>query len=259
MSGATGYGEALGALTKALERIGLPVGRVLMLHVRLRGLHEATSLDYADCTRLVLDAVDAFGPRAVLVPAFTYSFAKSGVFHRVHSRAETGRFSEEVRLNHARYRTPDPMFSVLDTKEWLGVQDGMVFDGAFEPGCLWERLLGEDAAIVNVGIGSFVATQIHYLERLRHAPWRLHKRLTGVAYEDEARCARVEYDFFARDLAVPHLLDWPRIEAALDRSGELRRDDAFGVKVSAIGVAALHAVVGARMDEDVYFPVNPAG
>ena len=162
-----------------------------MLHVRLRGLHgNARAWTYADCARLVLDAVGAFAPRAVLVPAFTYSFCRTGLFHRLFSRAEAGRFAEEVRLHHARYRTPDPVFSVMDTTDWLERQEGLQFDGAFEPGCVWERFERADGWIVNLDIEVMVATHVHYCERVADVPYRGHVFFGGVVYEDEQRHGR---------------------------------------------------------------------
>ncbi len=220
-----------------------------MLHVRMRGLHADTGLSYAECTRIVLAAVADFSPRAVLVPAFTYSFTRSGVFHRRFSRSEAGRFSEEVRLNHARYRTPDPIFSVMDTMDWLESQQGMRFDGAFEPECVWERLWGEDAVIVNLGIESMVATQIHYVERLAGAPWRTHVSMPGVVYEDDTHFRHVDYDFYARDMAQNRLLDWPRIRRFLEDDGALRTGEALGVNLAWISCRELHSRLEKRVAE----------
>jgi aminoglycoside 3-N-acetyltransferase len=227
-----------------------------MLHVHLRPLAAATGLDYAACTRAVLDALSDFAPRAVLVPAFTYSFTKSGIFHLLYSKAETGRFAEEVRSHHARTRTPDPVFSVTDTTGWLDRQSGLRFDAAFEEGCIWERLLAEDCAIINLGIESLVLTQIHYLERLAGVPYRTWVTREGTVYHDDTSHEEVAYTYYARDMNQASLLDWPRIKTLLADSGRLIQGEAAGAKVAWIGARDMHSVLGEQLAADPYCLVH---
>jgi len=246
------YPELLNEFVQALSDLRIQRRCVLFLHVRLRAIKENTGLDYRDCTRLILDGLDTLDPKAVLVPAFTYTFVKSGVFHRQFSRAETGRFSEEVRNRFARYRTADPIFSVLDTRNWLIQQENLNTTGAFEPGCLWERLLEENCVIINIGIDTFVATQVHYLERLMDVPYRNHVIKRGVVYEDDVTRSTVEYDFFARNLEQNLLLDWPLIKTALSIQGCLQQSTAYGVQLQLVRASDIHHVLLPEMTVNPY-------
>ena len=245
MSEGMGYVKALEALTTALAQTGLPRGRALMLHVRLRGLRGATGLGYAECARLVLEAVDAFEPSAVLVPAFTYSFTKSGVFHRAHSRAETGRFSEEVRRNHARFRSPDPIFSVVDTTDWLAGQGGLACGSAFGPGCVFDLHERADGWIVNVDIAPnpMVATHVHYCEAAMGVPYRQDLVFSGVVCDEGGECRAVDYVYNARDLADERDLDWDKIEGYCQSAGILGNARACGVAVRGFSVRAFADMV----------------
>jgi aminoglycoside N3'-acetyltransferase len=239
----------------ALEGLGLPQGRPVMAHVRLKPLHEATGLGYAALARELLDLLHGvLAPATVLVPTFTYSFSKSGVFHRLFSRAETGRFSEEARrLGLA--RTPDPMFSVLDSRGWLAgrpVDHGT----AFGPGSLWELLDREDAVVLNLGIEAMVATQVHFVEECMRVPYRMDTVMPGVAYLDEGSWAPVNYRFFARDLARNRLLDWPGIEARLARYGAWRTDEATGVKLGWTTCRILREALEPAVHENPYVLVS---
>ena len=141
--------SALQPLRYALDQINIPKGKVLTLHISLSPLKDLKGLDYSKLTNLILQLLEKYKPKSILVPAFTYSFTKSGLFHKIYSRSETGRFSEEVRNNFSKYRTPDPIFSMLDVKNWLGKQKDINCSVAFERGCIWERLLNEDSLIIN--------------------------------------------------------------------------------------------------------------
>lgn len=230
-----------------------------MLHVGLRGLHMYTGLEHVQLAGLILDALERHSPAAVLVPTFTYSFNRSGIYHRDYSRSEAGRFSEEVRIARASFRTLDPVFSVVDTKCWLEEQTGLQFDSAFEPGCLWERLLRDDAVILNIGINTLVATQVHYLERCIGVPYRSRVVREGVIYLDKAAHECVTYDFYARDLKQNRLLDWPKIEAILLASKRLISLQKMGVKLSWIGVRDFHEVLEPMVSSDPYYLLRPLG
>jgi aminoglycoside N3'-acetyltransferase len=239
-----------------LNRIKLPNQQIIMLHVHLHPLQKATGMNYSDCTKFILDVFNEFSPKALLVPAFTHTFVKTGLYHCDCSRSETGRFSEEVRCNHARCRTSDPMFSVLDMTDWLETQKNLNFSGAFEPGCIWELLLEKDCVIVNIGIKSMVATQIHYFERINSVPWRMHVHIPGVVYHDANHYEQVDYDFFARDLKQNRLLDWPKIKNYLKSVKCIHETENLDVKVAWLSTRKFHESLLKKVLDDPYFLVR---
>jgi aminoglycoside N3'-acetyltransferase len=104
---------------KLCNPLKIPKQRILFLHVRLRNIHRVTGQSYLNLTQDFLKQLWLFEPKTILIPSYTFSFMRSGLFHRLFSKSEVGRFSEEVRQHFAQYRTPDPMFSVLDTTNYL--------------------------------------------------------------------------------------------------------------------------------------------
>lgn len=239
-------------LRAGLGALGIDPGAVLYLHVRLRGLARDTGLDYPELCELLLGAVDGLEPRAVLVPAFTYSFTRTGVFHALFSRSETGRFSEEVRTRFMRHRTPDPIFSVMDTRDWLAGQK-VDSDTAFGPGCLFEVLEAEGAQVLNVDIRPMVATHVHYCERVAEVPYRRDIVFPGVVYETETRLRRVDYVYRARDLDSEWDLDWDKIAGHCREAGILRSARVCGVELLAFGCREFASMVARGLADDERF------
>ena len=248
--------SALKPLRYALDQINIPKGKVLILHIRLSPLKDLIGLDYSKLTNLILQLLEKYKPKSILVPAFTYSFTKSGLFHQIYSRSETGRFSEEVRNNFSKYRTPDPIFSMLDVKNWLGKQKDINCLVAFERGCIWEKLLNEESIIINIGLDTLVATQIHYLERLMDVPYRKIINKTGLIYKDKEVFEPVDYVFYARDFNNLRKLNWPLIEKKLLSVGVLNKFVWEGINFCSLLVPSLHKILAIEISRDPYYLVG---
>lgn len=244
------------SLRDRFEKLGLPKNRVMMLHVRIKELQTLSGLPYKECAKQVIEAMDSFAPLALLVPAFTYSFTKSGVYHRLFSRSETGRFSEEVRQHFARYRTMDPLFSVMDVKGWLEAQTDLQWDRAFGPSTVWEAQEEHDALIVNIGIESMVATQVHHIECTHDVSYRFNKMERGVAFSDTCSHEHVEYTFFARYLKQNRLLNWPKIESYLDGEGVFHATSDSGTKLAWLSAREMAEACSRALQNDHYFLVS---
>jgi len=143
-------------VTDLLNGLDIPSNKILFPHVRLKRIKQKDNilnLEYEALTRLLLDSfTDVFQPKTILVPTFTYSFTNNGVYHRNFSKSEVGRFSEEVRRKFATYRTPDPVFNVVDTTDHLAELDGLDYTTAFGSNTLYEYLDDQDAVIINFDI-----------------------------------------------------------------------------------------------------------
>ena len=52
-----------------------------MLHVKLKNLKENYKISYEDISQLIMEAMDSAKPKNIIVPSFTYSFAKKNKFN----------------------------------------------------------------------------------------------------------------------------------------------------------------------------------
>lgn len=183
-----------------LSGLAIPKNRVIFLHVALKDLQQLTQKSYHDLSREILASLyKLYTPKTILVPTYTFrSFILSGVFHRTFSRSEVGRFSEEVRLHHAQYRTPDAMWSVADTGDYLTYLGLDYSRNDFLEGSLFYHLNTEDYIIMNIGLTGAFATQIHCVERACDVDYRQMQIFGGVFYDDESHWKSIKYETYMR-------------------------------------------------------------
>ena len=80
-------------LLQKLQGLELPRDRLVVVHVRLKDLvHPAElgdadqGIDYAALSLELIAALDElYSPLGILVPAFTYSFTKTGIYDRANT------------------------------------------------------------------------------------------------------------------------------------------------------------------------------
>ncbi|MBF0101999.1 MAG: AAC(3) family N-acetyltransferase [Desulfobacterales bacterium] len=179
----------------------IPKKRILFLHVRLRSIQKIAHLDYPVITKEILRLLQYYyEPEAILVPAYTFSFMHSGMFHRIFSKSEVGRFSEEIRtLIPAHYRTPDPMYSVLDVLNFL--KDKPIdYTTTFGEKSLFEYLLEKNNVILNVDMEGVWSTHFHQPEQATNVPYRFNRTFSGVVYTDETHFEKIDYHAFVRNM-----------------------------------------------------------
>jgi len=231
--------------------------QVIMLHVSLKDISEYTGLAYNNCTKLILDSLDYFSPKAVLIPSFTYSFVESGIYSASFSKSEVGRFSEEVRLNFAKYRLSDPIFSVMDTKKWLFEQrENINPDRAFGHGTLWSILKEENCKIINIGLKNMILTHIHHIEEIVNVPYRSNIIIKGVKHMDRGNFKKIEYTFFARNLSEGYLLDWNKIRKVLYKNNAIYESNINNINFSLVSTKKLHSVFISLLGKNKFFLVK---
>jgi aminoglycoside N3'-acetyltransferase len=236
-------------------KLGVENNRVIMLHVGLKDLVKYTNFTYRECTELILDALKSFSPKAILVPSFTYSFVKSGVFHNLFSKSELGRFSEEVRISFSRYRSQDPIFSVLDVNNWLSMQK-FNENKAFGHETLWSILDREDCLIINIGLKHLISAHIHHIEAINHVPYRKNIVKFGVKYTENLEYQSVKYSFFARNLDEGYTLDWDTIEAILNKSGVLFKSKVIDINLSVLSTQSMCNTITPLLNKDKFILVK---
>jgi aminoglycoside N3'-acetyltransferase len=192
-----------------LSGLALPSQRIFYVHARLRNLQAQTGMSYAELSKQIIDELLRHDPVAILVPVQTLrSFMMSGVFHRRFSRSEEGRFSEEVRVNHARHRTSDPMYSVADVTGFLREIKDIDYTRTFGPGTLFHYLLSQNTVIVNIDMHDDMRMMTHEPEFNCGVDYRFDKDFEGIVYLDERTWHRVKYRAWLRHV-TPDGIEYP--------------------------------------------------
>lgn len=179
------------------ENAKIPTDRTILVHTRLRKIHEKTGTPYAELATDLLTQLKNCQPQRLLIPAFTiYSFMASRIFHLQHSWSEVGRFSEEIRRTGCP-RSPDPMYSLLDIYDNLPKE--LDYHRTFGPDTVFEYLRQIDAVIVNVDMPGFYATPIHCLEMEFEIPYRFELDFLGkMQCSEESPWEDVNYHAYVR-------------------------------------------------------------
>lgn len=200
------YRESLAGL---LGPLALPQGSILVLHVRLKGLLQASSgsnqnsisIDYRKLsTDLMAVLNDLYQPQGILVPTFTYSFTKTGIYDRTSTPGEVGRFGEEIRLSYpARARTMNPVFNFIDCDDILKSRERCEYT-AFGRDSVWRHLMDSGHICLNINVPELFGTYLHYLEAHQAVPYRYPKLFPGRVSADGHSWKAVNYEYYVRDM-----------------------------------------------------------
>lgn len=255
-------------LADLLKPLGLPQGSILVLHVRLKGLLESNreitqsfkSIDYRKLSTDLLAVLnDLYKPQGILVPTFTYSFTKTGIYDRTSTPGEVGRFGEEIRQSFpAKTRTLNPVFSLVDCDHIL---DGLLISeaSAFGPDSLWQRLGEIGHTCVNLNLPQpIITTYLHYLEAQHAVPYRYPKMFTGRISADGHGWHDVNYEYYVRDLDRDTRWRREKIAAFLKAHGVLQDSGTGQVPLRWFHSSGMDEVLGRALRQDPEFLISDA-
>ena len=233
-----------------LKDLSIPDDCLLVLHVKLKAMKSKTNKDYKTLTKEVLKfLIEEYNPRAILVPTFTYSFIKSGVFHLLYSKSETGRFSEETRANFTKFRTKNPLFSFADIN---GYFRNINLDNtkAFGRNTIFAYLDDKRTVNINIGLDRFICSQLHHIEKLHDVSYRFNRKFEGYMYLDKKIHRKIEFNYFMRDLEEYPKWDRKRIKEKLLSENKLCKKIYHDIEVNWINSRDLKGVISEKLQKD---------
>jgi len=248
-------------LDQLFEPLVIPPGRILFLHARLRRLHALTGCDYPQLTQAIIARLWRLQPRTILIPAYTiYGFLYSRVFHRQFSTGETGRFSEEVRQQVSLYRSPDPMYSVLDLGNYLPSLSGIDYHSTFSKQSLFQHLLEQDEIILNLDLDGVWCTHFHQAELAQAVDYRFLGNYCGVVYTDEQTWQAVNYQAYLRALqagsAYP-VYHRENTKRYLLHSGVMQQSQCATASLTWMSAQTCLAAIEAALAKNSHFLIRP--
>jgi aminoglycoside N3'-acetyltransferase len=240
-----------------LERCRIPSGKILFLHVKLKAIQAITGASYDQTALELVNCLkQLFNPQAVLIPTFTYTYTTSRIYHRLFSRSEVGRFSEEIRQQHIADRTPDPIFNVIDISSELLSSITIDYKTAFGENSLYEYLDKQDCICFNIGLKELVSTQLHYVERLNNVGYRYDKVFPGIVYHDEKNWEHIDYTYYVRNLELNPTWNRQKIEKYLSSQGALSMSEKDNVKITWISAQSLRKAISLELAGDENFLIS---
>jgi aminopeptidase-like protein/aminoglycoside N3'-acetyltransferase len=211
-------------LVAAFRKIGLRKGDSVLVHSNIGflgvpkgGLSKEKMFD------TVFGAfMDVIGDEGTLVvPTFTFSFAKSQAYDPEATPSTSGMFTEILRKLPQALRSLDPMFSVAAVGRRAREFIADVPIECFGPRSFFDRFMKANGVICNIGI-SVGSTFIHYVEQSLNVPYRFKKLFTGQLIKD-ANATKATAIFFCQDLTNPDTVaDWTLFEKEARRQRAVR-------------------------------------
>lgn len=187
-----------------IEDANIPKNEILYIHARLKNISDHfPECSYEELTKVTLNTItDVCQPKTILIPTYTYSFTKTGVYDVIKTPSEVGRLSEETRSIYSpSKKTLNPVFNHIDT---AGFFENITLDEttAFGPGSLFEKLHTNGHIIVNLDVPKLIGTYLHYLEYAEKVPYRFDKIFKGTLIDMNRNSTQINYSYYVRKLEI---------------------------------------------------------
>ena len=154
-----------------------------------------------DAVRDLLNLVKKNGGN-LLVPVYSYSYAKNEIFSLKDSRSDLGRVSEYLRTGGCDLRTTDAMFSYLSYASGLREEFFSPLDyETFGDKSIIADVFNKDGYLLSVGDKLHYCTEIHFLEKMLEVPYRFNKDLSGQIKTLDGNIHQQIVTYYCRDLA----------------------------------------------------------
>ena len=253
-------------LIELFQQIKIPYNSIILIHIKLKGITENLKLStidkesgYLELTFSIINTLKKmFKAKGILVPAFSYSFTKKGIFNLLETPSEVGRFCEEVRLKNINKRTFDPVFSVIDYDSILPKDKFTDIQlSAFGENCVWEYLSNEGCFIININLEEIVSTHLHYLEFVSKVPYRYNKIFTGLVKNEENNWRQINYNYFVRDKSLD--TNWRRRKIEKDMINNNLGFQNFiykGINIKVFSTEILNSFVGKIMQKNSLYLIQ---
>lgn len=242
-------------IAEAVRALGVGPQDTLLVHASMAGAIRAAGADRQEKMDTVVEGLAACVPAGTLMmPTFTYSFARDEAFDARSSPSTVGALTEHFRTRPGVRRTTDPMFSVAvrgpTDPAWEERLFAVSDHDCFGPDSVFAYLEAVDARMLFFGVGFEYCTYLYLVEQRERVPYRYVKRFTGRA-TDGTTSRDVHADYYVRDLEAGVENDFiPLGEELLERGDARRAKMDRGPSLYLVGAQAVTAHATARLRED---------
>lgn len=243
-------------IKEIVSSLNLPRNEILFMHVTLKGI--PGDLNYEDMSRAILEEiVSQYAPKTVLIPTYTYSYAKTGIYDRVKTPSEVGRFGEEIRkMFGPEYRTMNPIFSFIDTNKRYLEYPKLSNHSAFEKYSHYDYLSKEGFVVVNINMRRLYGAHLHYIERHNNVDYRFHKYFPGKLIDEKGNLEEIVYDYHVRKLDIDTIWKADKIEKLMLDKNALTVNTKTNVKVCWYSSKKFERIISDEIKKDKRFVIN---
>lgn len=225
-------------VARALVGCGVTTGDVVFLHIddTMAGL--LPPMPAAERFELLIGAaLDVIGSKGTLVmPTYTYSFARGEVFDRALSSSTLGAVSEYFRRRPGVRRSAHPMFSVAACGRYAAAFAEADVKDCFGPDSAFGVLHWLDGKVVCAGRGLHRLAFSQYIEQSNGVDYRSFRRFRGVVAAADGTLRPSKVRCYVRDPKRTSEGDCSRLFAWVRDMGLLR-----SAPLGSAGVRAIDA------------------
>jgi len=220
---------------------------VALVHIGLRDIKTALGTDPYEA---ILDKLRSRFD-SILVPGFTKSFRKTGVFDLEETQPELGAFSG-LFFENAEFRTPDPLHSILGEGPYRF--ESCTFRDTFSPGGCYGQLSKDNVLCLNIGTPWLVSTQLHYIERICNVPYAKTIEIDGELRTNGSTTRIAQQNYKKNN----YLYFWNRrgLRDAMVSAGVMDHYSLDGLNVMAVRAGDMQSFLVPRIEADPYYLVT---
>ncbi len=226
------------------------------LHTDLTNYYPDSNNWLKKCSSLYNLLIQYFENHTLIVPSFTYSFCKTGLFNKKTSISEVGIFTEYFRNQKNVIRTNHPIFSVCSLGSNSNLFKDNLSNSSTGDGSIFERLRVFDAYILFIG-AKFLdsCTFLHYIEQCKKVNYRYSKYFKGKLI-DQNKSFHGNWEFYVRNTELYNFYEWskyPKIEKDLIKNKILIKKKISNLEIGYCSARKLFNFVSKRIDKDMYY------
>lgn len=239
----------------SLKKAGVKNGDVIFVHSDIGSFGKLLTADRQLLLGSLLRSMkEAVGPSGTIVmPTFSYSFEKDGIFDVENTKSTVGTLTEFFRKQKNVGRTSHPNHSIAVwgrmEKEFLDADND-----TFGTNSVFARLHNIKGKIVFLGASFQSCTFIHYIEQMHHVPYRIFVKMKGkVIVRGKTKSYEVifykKYSYFFTSLS--------KLEDHLLGKGMMKKVQIGNSNILAIDSTVLYDEGYGMLDKDIrYFLRN---
>lgn len=244
-------------IKQLIQNLNIPKNEILFVHAKLKGLN--IDIGYQEVAKQIIGYLEYYyKPKTILIPTFTYSYTKTGLYDRLNTPSEVGRFGEEAReLFDYSHRTLNPVFNVIDTHRFV-LKNNLEkeYHTAFGNGSLLSGLSNEGYFILNINLDKLINTHLHLIEYENRVPYRFIKYFNGVLISEIDTSEEICFEYFVRNLDIDTAWRRDKIKDAILNERALNVIQYNGTEINYVYSQDLTKSISEKLELNPYYLIS---
>ena len=229
------------------------------MHVGLKELKQISGKSYKDITYEIIKSLEnAFEPSAIVVPTFTWSFIKTGIFSINNSRSETGAFADLFR-EFANYRTSNTIQSFSIKANDYEIYKNLNHQDTFAQDGIYEYFRQNDTYIIDINTDTFRASPLHHVEIVCKLPYLAKDKVNfkGITYDENDKPQEVVQSHGGTFIySDPYVFNKEKIRKYLMNKGMIKKYEYKDINISSLSNQDMHNTLEELLNKKPYFAIT---